>query len=231
MKLIHVIQHTSAEYLGLIEDHLEGRGVRFKYYRPFTESKALPAIDAMADGLILLGGGPWGSAGTRDLPTLKEEIRLAHACLMREWPVVGIGLGAQVLALAAGGESTPAPLTFEVTSARRCSPDALSGYLPQTYPLALYMRDWPVPPDYASVLARDERERPALWQIGRNAFGFSGHPGLKVAMVEDLIMEFEESPADPGVGLDQLRAIQGPLEDALVPIMTGLVQATDWIAV
>jgi GMP synthase-like glutamine amidotransferase len=231
MKLIHVIQHTSAEYLGLIEDHLEGRGVRFKYYRPFTESKALPPIDAMRDGLILLGGGPWGAAGERDLPTLKEEVRLAHACLMREWPVVGIGLGAQILALAGGGQSQPAPLTFEVTGARRANATALNGYLPERYPLALYMRDWPVPPDYAKVLARDERDRPALWQIGGNAFGFVGHPGLKVAMVEDLIMEFDESPADPGTALDNLRQIQRPLEDALVPIMTGLVQLTGWIAV
>jgi hypothetical protein len=28
--VLHVIQHDSAEYLGLIEDHLEGRGVRFR---------------------------------------------------------------------------------------------------------------------------------------------------------------------------------------------------------
>jgi GMP synthase-like glutamine amidotransferase len=231
MKLIHVIQHTSAEYLGLIEDHLEGRGVRFKYYRPFTESKALPPIDGMRDGLILLGGGPWGSAGERNLPTLQEEIRLARACLMREWPVVGIGLGAQILALAAGGRSQPAPLIFEVTTAHRANATALNGYLPQSYPLALYMRDRPVAPDYATVLARDEQERPALWQIGSNALGFVGHPGLKVAMVEDLIMEFEEAPADPGDGLDKLRRMQRSLEDALVPIMTGLVQLTGWIAV
>jgi GMP synthase-like glutamine amidotransferase len=230
MKLIHVIQHTSAEYLGLIEDHLEGRGVRFKYYRPFTESKALPPIDAMRDGLILLGGGPWGSAGGRDVPTLKEEIRLANACLMREWPVVGIGLGAQILALAAGGRSEAGPLRFEVTTARRTGATALNGYLPETYPLAVYMRDWPVPPDYASVLARDDQQRPVLWQIGDNALGFAGHPGLKVAMVEDLIMEFEESPAQPGAMLERLRQTQRALEDALVPIMTGLVQLTGWIA-
>lgn len=230
MKLIHVIQHTSAEYLGLIEDHLEGRGVRFKYYRPFTESKALPPIDAMRDGLILLGGGPWGSAGARDLPTLKEEIRLAHACLMRGWPVLGIGLGAQILALAAGGGSSPAPLGFEVATAYRASPVALNGYLPDRYPLALYMRDWPEPPGYASVLARDALQRPVLWQIGANALGFAGHPGLKLAMVEDLIMEFEEAPAEPGAMLDRLRQVQRALEDALVPIMTGLVQLTGWIA-
>jgi GMP synthase-like glutamine amidotransferase len=229
MKLIHVVQHTSAEYLGRIEDHLEGRGVRFKYYRPFTESKALPPIDAMDGGLILLGGGPWGSAGTRDLPTLKEEVRLAHACLMREWPIVGVGLGAQILALAAGGRSAPSPLTFEVTTARRTSETALNGYLPHTYPLALYMRDWPVPPDYASVLARDDAMRPALWQIGARALGFAGHPGLKVAMVEDLIMEFEEAPAEPARELEKLARAQRAIEDALVPMMTGLVQLAGWM--
>jgi GMP synthase-like glutamine amidotransferase len=150
---------------------------------------------------------------------------------MREWPVLGIGLGAQVLALAAGGRSDPAPLTFEVGSAQRVAPDALNGYLPERFPIILYLRDWAVPPDYAVVLAQDDRQRPVLWQIGRNAFGFAAHPGLKVAMVEDLIMEFEESPNDPGPQLDALRAVQRPLEDALVPIMTGLVQLTGWIAV
>lgn len=229
MKLLHVLQHTSAEYLGLIEDHLEGRGLRFKYYRPFAGKTPLPHRDTIGDGLILLGGGPWGAAGVRDVPTLKEEIALAHACLMREWPVVGIGLGAQILALAAGGRVEAAPLAFEVTTAHRASADALNGYLPQAYPLVLYLRDRAVPPAHAKVLATDAQGRPALWQIGRSAFGFSGHPGLKVAMVEDLIMEFEEAPADPGPELDKLRAVQRPLEDALVPIMTGLVQLTGWM--
>jgi len=226
--LVHVVQHTSAEYLGLIEDHLEGRGIRFKYYRPFTGSQALPDRDAVRDGLVLLGGGPWGAAGGRDLPTLKEEVQLARACLMREWPVVGIGLGAQILALAAGGRSEAADLAFEVSAARRVDAAALDGYLPEAYPLAMYMRDRAVPPGHAAVLAADAAGRPALWQVGRNAFGFAGHPGLKVAMVEDLVMEFEEAPADVGPGLDRLRASQRALEDALVPVMTGLVRLTGW---
>jgi GMP synthase-like glutamine amidotransferase len=226
--LVHVVQHTSAEYLGLVEDHLEGRGIRFKYYRPFTGAAVLPDRDAVRDGLCLLGGGPWGSAGARDLPTLREEIQLAHACLMREWPVVGIGLGAQILALAAGGRAEPAALAFEVSTARRVDPAALNGYLPETYPLAVYQRDRAVPPPHATILAVDGAGRPALWQVGRNAFGFAGHPGLKVAMVEDLVMEFEEAPEDAGPGLERLRAAQRSLEDALVPIMTGLLQLTGW---
>jgi GMP synthase-like glutamine amidotransferase len=229
VKRVHVIQHTAAEYLGPIEDHLEGRNVRFQYYRPFAHGGALPHVDGMRDGLILLGGGPWGSAGARDLPTLKPEIALARACLMREWPLLGIGLGAQIVALAAGGRAEPAGLVFEVTTARRESAAALNGYLPEEFPLAVYMRDRPAPPDYATVLARDGHGRPALWQIGRSSFGFTGHPGLKPAIVEDLIMEFDEAPPQPGPALAQLRAAQPAIADALVPIMTGLVQATGWM--
>ncbi|MGE5168740.1 MAG: type 1 glutamine amidotransferase [Rudaea sp.] len=228
-RLVHVVQHTSAEYLGLIEDHLEGRGIRFRYHRPFTGKVALPNADAIVDGLILLGGGPWGSAGARDLPSLAAETALARACLDRGVPVIGIGLGAQILARAAGGGSDAAPLEFSVTTATRIDERALNAYLPREYPLALYMRDWPRPPHDAAVLARDAQGRVALFQVGERAFGFAGHPGLKVAMVEDLVMEFEESPPDIDVVLAALRAAQRALEDALVPIMTGIVQITGWM--
>ncbi len=226
MKALTVIQHSSAEYLGLMEDHFEGRGIRFAYVRPFTEGVAPPHPDAVADALVLLGGGPWGSAGVRDLPTLEAEIAIARTCLMLEKPAIGIGLGAQILALAAGGTVEAAPLRFALDTAHRCADGALNGYLPEAYPVAVYGRDRAVPPDWAQILARDSAGEPALWQIGANAFGFAGHPGLKVAMIEDLIMEFEEAPADPAPALRALRAAQRPIEDALVPIMTGLVQLT-----
>jgi GMP synthase-like glutamine amidotransferase len=229
MKLVHVIQHTSAEYLGLIEDHLEGRGIRFQYHRPFAAKGALPAPNALATGLVLLGGGPWGTAGARDVPTLKQEIALARAYLERQRPLIGIGLGAQILALAAGGRSEPTALEFSVGSARRVHDLALGGYLPETYPVALYMRDWPIPPDGAQVLAQDPQGRPLLWQFGQRALGFAGHPGLKVAMVEDLIMEFEDSPPSAESELERLRAVQREIEDALVPIMTGVVRLAGWM--
>ena len=229
MKTIHVVQHTSAEYLGLVEDHLEGRGIRFRYSRPFAAKGSLPQAETVGAGLVLLGGGPWGSAGERRVPTLAAEVDLARSCLERDVPVVGIGVGAQILAIAAGGGSEAAPLEFHVGQAHRARDDALGGYLPPRYPLAVYMRDRPLPPRAATVLARDDAGRPALWQLGRGTFGFTGHPGLKVAMIEDLAMEFDESPPALGDGLALLRRAQTALEDALVPIMTGLVHATGWM--
>ena len=226
---IQVVQHTSAEYLGLIEDHLEGRSIRFRYCRPFTGKAALPKPESIDRGLILLGGGPWGSASGRDVPTIAEEISLVKACLERQLPVVGIGLGAQILALAAGGTTQRTGLEFSIGAAKRADEKALGGYLPAQYPLAIYMRDWPVPPPDARVLAVDQGGRAALWQVGERALGFAGHPGLKVAMVEDLVMEFEEVAPGVDAGLSALRAAQRAIEDALVPIMAGVVQAMRWM--
>lgn len=226
---IHVVQHTSAEFLGLIEDHLEGRSIRFRYCRPFTGKVPLPKAEALDKGLILLGGGPWGSAGARDVPTLKDEIALARAALENDKPVIGIGLGAQILALAAGGRAQQTDLEFSVGTAKRVEDTALDGYLPLEYPLAVYMRDWPLPPAGARVLALDAKARPALWQLGARALGFAGHPGLKVAMVEDLVMEFEEAPPGVEAGLAQLRVVQRGIEDALVPLMTGVVKIMGWM--
>lgn len=224
MKLLHVIQHTSAEYLGLMEDHFEGRGIRFRYFRPFTEGTPLPSRNHTMDGLVLLGGGPWGSAGGRDLPTLADEVALTRVYLMSAKSVIGIGLGAQILAIAADGGSEAAPLRFTAGSARRTVPEALNGYLPERLPHIVYMRDRPLPPAYADILAVDGEGEPAVFQIGGNVLGFTGHPGFKRAMAEDLIMEFDEGPDDPGPALATLSGMRQDIEAALVPIMTGLVQ-------
>lgn len=226
MSHITVIQHTSAEYLGLMEDHLEGRLIRFTYCRPFVEGVSVPHQDTIDDGLILLGGGPWGSAGTRDVPTLQKEIELAHCCLMLGLPIIGIGLGAQILAIAGGGRSDPQELASSVGTAHKVKDGALAGYLPESYPLVTYMRDKLVLPDYAEVLAEDDNGEPALFQMGSNCFGFTGHPGIKPAMIEDLVMEFEESPDDSGETISLLRSQMRQVEDSLIPIMTGLIHLT-----
>ena len=226
MNSLNIIQHTSADYLGLMEDHLEGRRIRFRYFRPFTERGTIPQPGDFCDGLFLLGGGPWGSAGGRDVPTLEQEVKLTRGMLDQGKPVIGIGLGAQILAIAAGGDSEAAPLEFEVGYAQSVKSDALGGFLPGRFPHVSYMRDRPVLPEKAQVLAQDEAGRPAVFQVGKNSIGFIGHPGFKTAMAEDLIMEFEEAPENPAPLLQQLQLMMRELEDALVPIMTGIIKAT-----
>jgi len=226
MNILNIVQHTSADYLGLMEDHLEGRRIRFSYFRPFTEQGSVPHAGDVCDGLFLMGGGPWGSAGGRDVPTLEQEVRLTRDMLDQGKPVIGIGLGAQIMAIAAGGGSQQAPLEFAVGYARRVENNALDGFMPERFPHVSYMRDRPVLPSDAKILARDEADRPAVFQLGTNALGFVGHPGFKTAMAEDLIMEFEESPENPAPLLEKLQLMMREVEDALVPIMTGIIKVT-----
>ena len=234
MKHLSIIQHTQSEWLGAIEDHLEGRGIRFSYFRPFTTGGGLPNVMTLGDGLILLGGGPWGAAShdadhDRRLPTLDAEVRLVRACLMMGKSVVGLGIGSQILALAADGSAEAVPLSLDVETVSRSSDTALAGFLPPSFNSVVYMRDRPVPPAYAEILARDSTGHPAVFQIGTNAFGFTGHPGLRPAMIEDLVMEFDEVPDDCSEKLPLVRAQARAVEDALVPIMTGLVMACAWM--
>jgi GMP synthase-like glutamine amidotransferase len=226
MKRLLVLQHTEAEFLGLIEDHLESRAIRFHYLRPFTPGSAVPAAAEGYDGLVLLGAGPLGIVSGPLLPSLAAELRLARDFLARGLPILGIGLGAAILATAGGGGAEEAPLRFTLGTARRVAPAALGGHLPESFPLAVYMRDRPVPPKAAELLATDAAGEPALFALGGNCLGFLGHPGVKSAMIEDLVMEFDEAPAEVAETLPRLRAAQGALAAALSEIMVGVVMTT-----
>jgi len=226
---LYLIQHADAEHLGLIEDHLEGRGVRFRYLRPYTGGEWAITVAVPADGLILLGGGPWGSASGPQLPSLQAEVELARAYLERGQPVIGFGLGAQILALAGGGGCEPAALRLTVGEARRVRDDALFGYLPVRFPQVVYGRDRAVPPDHADILALDDDGFAAVFQIGRTALGFAGHPGMKSGMVEDYVMASDDVPADTAGGLETVRAAQADIAKSLSRIMVGVMQLTGWM--
>lgn len=223
---LYVIQHTDSEYLGRMEDHFEGRGIRFTYIRPHTTDGKLPPSARFVDGVIFLGGGPWGAGGERDLPSLSNEVALSHECFALGIPQIGIGLGALIVALGGGGEVTSAPLRFDVVTASRTSDDALNGYMPEEFPVAYYLRDQLKLPAYADVLAAGPDGAPLVFQLGEMALGFVGHPGAKRAMIEDLIMEFEESPDDMSAALNELSQRVPEIEDALVAMMTGIIQVT-----
>ena len=225
-----VVQHTEGEYLGLMEDHFESRSIRFHYARPFTAGGSIPATADGFAGLILLGGGPYGLASGTILPSMAAELRLARAFHAAGLPVLGMGLGSLLLAAAAGGHVEAAPLRFEVGTARRTRESALAGHLPAQFPYATYLRDRARLPDTAEVLATDDAGAPMVFQLPGNSLGFTAHPGIKSGMIEDLVMEFEETPDGVPEGLAALAAHQRAIADALSEIMVGIVKVTGWMA-
>ena len=90
-----VIQHEPGEGPGTLAPLLRGaRLVRTFAGDPIPEE---------ADALVVLGGG-MGVYEQDRLPHLADEIRLLRRCLEKGRPVLGICLGSQLLAAAAGAE-------------------------------------------------------------------------------------------------------------------------------
>ena len=76
------------------------------------------------------------------------------------------------------------------------------------------------------VLAEDAAAGPLYSSWERMRWALSVIPDFKTAMAEDLIMEFEESPDNPAPQLERLQLMSKEIEDALVPIMTGIIKVT-----
>ncbi len=229
MKTISVLQNTDAEHLGLIEDHLEGRNIRFRYVRPAHDSNWINNLSRPSDGLIILGAAPYGTVSTPRLPLLEQRIKIIENYLSKELPILAFGTGAQLLVLASGGTVKPRELTLDLNIAQRVDRDALNGHLPIEYPIVTYMRDFPVITDDAHVLSVTEDDMPALFQISDNCLGFIGHPGMKSAMIEDSMVQMPAYDVANFDILQNIRSRQSEIEETLVNIMTGVIQITGWM--
>lgn len=230
MSSICVLQHVEAEFLGLMEDHLEGRGIQFRYFRPFTAGGLLPHEGEAFAGAVLLGAGPLGVVSGPLLPSLAGELQLAERFLDRDLPVIGIGIGAVLLAVAAGGGAEEAPLRFSVETAHRNSEVDMSNELPDQFPVAPFLRDRPVLPNGAKALAHLENGEAAVFSVGARSIGFLGHPGVKSGMIEDLIIEFDETPPETAQALESLRQQQAAIATSLSSIMRFIVNRTGWMS-
>ncbi|HEX2657780.1 MAG TPA: gamma-glutamyl-gamma-aminobutyrate hydrolase family protein [Polyangia bacterium] len=107
MKRAIVIQHVAMEGPGRIAELLAERGVRIELREVFAGAPVPRSLDA-DQLLVVMGGGM--DVGERDdprYPFLNPEIALLQRALADQRPILGVCLGAQLLAHAAGGRVYP----------------------------------------------------------------------------------------------------------------------------
>ena len=127
---VHWLQHVPYEGLGSIEDWLERHEALVTCTR-LHEGQALPALEVV-DWVIVMGG-PMGANDERGFPWLKAEKEFLRDAMGAGRVVIGIGLGAQLIAAAVGarvyanpeceigwfpveGEATPPPADDPLTA-------------------------------------------------------------------------------------------------------------------
>lgn len=99
MMHLYYLQHVAHEGLGAIEDLVKDLGVKLTPVRLYQGE--LPPRSSEMEALIVMGG-PMGVADDDDYPWLTDEKRFLQEMLERDIPMLGICLGAQLIAHALG---------------------------------------------------------------------------------------------------------------------------------
>lgn len=100
MKTAIAIRHLHFEDLGTLEPLLAARGYAVRYLDATTEDWC--TIDAAAADLLVVLGGPIGAFDDALYPFLADELAVISERLQYQRPLLGICLGAQLIARALG---------------------------------------------------------------------------------------------------------------------------------
>jgi GMP synthase (glutamine-hydrolysing) len=213
------IRHVAFEDLGSIAAVLERRGWAVGYRDAAIDDLAARDL-ATADLLVVLGG-PIGAYEDETYPFLADELRVIEHRLVSGRPVLGICLGAQLMARALGARVYPgtgkelgwAPL--QLTEAGRASCLAPLG---DAVPVLHWHGDTFDLPQGAVHLAATPRYRHQAFAWERHGLALQCHIEANAAGLERwYIGHAVEIAATPGVSIPVLRAEAERWAAALAP--------------
>jgi GMP synthase-like glutamine amidotransferase len=180
-----VIENYPHATLGALGTALDEARATCRVLRPYAGDSVPAAADGF-DALVLLGGAQ-NALDDADHPYLKYEAALVGAFASEDRPVLGICLGAQIVARATGGENLLGrPLEFgwhkvRATEAGRADPviSALDGSAPLFH---WHLDTFTLPPGAAHLAASDQTAIQAF-RVGRAVYGIQFHFECDTAMV------------------------------------------------
>ncbi len=186
MSRILVFQHVAAEPLGTLDLLIRQRGHRVKFVNFERQPDAHPKLDRYS-GLIVLGG-PMNVEDRATRKHLQTELDVIAEALAQEKPVLGICLGAQLLAHALGAEvrrnrvSEIGWYDLDATAAGRADPVfAPLGAVAPVFQWHGYTFDLPAG---AAHLARTSTCAHQAFRHGNNAYGFQFHLEMDQPLIE-----------------------------------------------
>ncbi len=171
-----VLQHVSWEGPGEIANEACARGIPLVVHR-LDLDPCVPAPDDV-DALIVMGG-PMGVYDTPKYSFLASEVKLIAEVVRRGQPVLGVCLGAQLLAEALGARvyTGPSPEigfgNVELTEEARQDP--VFKALPDPLPVFHWHGDTYDLPSGALLLARNSNYEHQAFRYGRSVYGLQFH--------------------------------------------------------
>lgn len=198
-----VIQQMWFEGPAAIGDVANERGIELRIVRT-DQGEPVPSVDALDayDGIIVLGGA-MGALDDDQHPSLAGQRALLAAAIERDLPVLGVCLGAQLLAIAGGGELLdgdngsedglgPVDLTADGLA------DPVLGPAAPRFEAMHWHEDTYALPEGAVHLATSPQYAQQAFRLGSCLYGIQFHLEMGGAEVQSLRDDFpDDAELDP----------------------------------
>jgi GMP synthase (glutamine-hydrolysing) len=206
--ILVIEQEHSLRGLGLLGERLEACGLPYRRLRAWDER--VEDVDTREIAAVIPMGGNAHAWDEEAVPPLRSERLLLERAVEQEVPVLGICLGAQVLARALGGAVTAAVEPeigwLEIVPTKAAAEDPLFAHLETAAGVYQWHYDVFEPPPQARVLARSAKIPNQAFRLdGADAWGIQFHPEATPELWELWISRHPVEVRDAGVDVDALR--------------------------
>lgn len=224
MKTLVALRHLAFEDLGLLAPMLQAQGWQVRYYDLGIDD--LRKIDLSRVDLLTILGGPVGAEEDDRYAFLAEEVQLVRERLASQRPMLGICLGAQLIARAMGARVRPmeakeigfAPLSL--TAAGHTSP--LSAIGTQAV-LHWHGDQFDLPPDVESLACTPKCPNQAF-MVGNHTMAWQFHLEVDARRIEQWLIGHTGELAQERISTQRLRdeaRIHGPALQATLERVVG----------
>lgn len=196
-----VVQHVELEGPGRIAHALDRAGLEWTVSRMDLDEPLL--TDARELSGIVVMGGPMGIDDTTAHPRLIAERRLLSSAVKHGVPVLGVCLGAQLLAAACHGTVSPGE-SFElgwlpISSTPEGAADPIMSHLVDGLHVLHWHGDVIDLPKEATLLASSALTSVQAFRIGKNSYGMLFHLEADRAQVAEMAAAFCDDVAMAGL--------------------------------
>lgn len=194
MKPILVFQHVRCETPGIFLDLLQAQERPVETVRFYEGDQAPDDLSTFA-GLLIMGG-PMSVGDEAAYPWLRAEDRLLKEALALDFPTLGICLGSQLIAKAAGGAVRQGPRKeigwYPVRLTTAAQHDRLFCGFPESMEVFEWHGEYFDTPPEAVNLASSELYECQAFSIGRNVYGLLFHLEVTQSMVSEWVSTFTQ---------------------------------------
>jgi len=206
MKTAIALRHVQFEDVGTFDTVLTEQGYCLQYLDPTLD--ALDTAKIQNTDLWIVLGGPVGVYDEQIYPFLEKELSIVRQRLENGRPILGVCLGAQLIARALGAKVYPLGIKeigFTPLTLTAAGQDSVLAALGDTPVLHWHGDQFDIP-ENAVHLASTEIGRHQAFSIGRNVLGLQFHLEADVQKIEHWLVGHANELAQVGINPCILRA-------------------------